>query len=160
MNRHLLSLSLAAAALAAAPAAFAQSAHANDNAREHASTEAMQQHMDAQDRMPATPATPATPADPQQGTRATPATPATPADPAGPKKVTWSDLDSNDDGSLSKAEAGAVDSLAAAFDSADADKDGMLTADEYKAYLATRQDSPAAGDDGGDATNDDGDGQN
>jgi len=122
MNRHLLSLALAAASLSAAPLAFAQDGHANASAREHASTQAMQQHMGTQDRAPATPATP--------------------AESAGVKKVTWSELDTNGDGNLSKSEAEPVDSLSGAFDSADADKDGMLTADEYKAYLASRQDSP------------------
>lgn len=143
MNRQLLSLAVAAAALSAAPLAFAQDAHASGSAREHASAQAMEQHMGTQETAPtdpATPATPATPADPQQET---PATPATPADPAGPKKVTWSELDGDHDGQLSKAEAAPVDALAQAFDTADADKDGALTADEYKAYLAARQDSPS-----------------
>jgi hypothetical protein len=140
MNRQLLSLALAAASLSAAPLAFAQDAHASDSAREHASTQAMEQHMGTQDAAQTTPATPATPADPQQET---PATPATPADPAGPKKVSWSELDGDHDGKLSKAEAAPVDALAQAFDTADADKDGALTADEYKAYLAARQDSPS-----------------
>lgn len=126
MNRHLLSLALAAASLSAAPLAFAQDAHASDSAREHASTQATEQPMGTQDAPPATPATPATP-----------------ADPAGPKKVSWSDLDGDHDGKLSKAEAAPVDALSQAFDTADADKDGALTADEYKAYLAARQDSPS-----------------
>jgi|GEM_PF-1903672 len=58
-------------------------------------------------------------------------------------QVTWADLDTDHDGNLSRTEAQAVDSLSQAFDSADADKDGMLTADEYKAYLASQQTSPA-----------------
>ena len=68
--------------------------------------------------------------------------PATPTDTDGPKKVTWSELDADGDGSLSKTEAEPIESLSQAFDSADTDKDGMLTADEYKAYLANQQDSP------------------
>lgn len=143
MTRHLLSLAIAAASLAAAPLAFAQDAHASASAQEHASTQAMEQHMGTQDPQ-ATPATPATPADPQQQVPATPATPATPADPAGPKKISWSDLDADHDGKLSKTEAAPVDSLSQAFDTADTDKDGALTADEYKAYLANRQDSPTS----------------
>ena len=110
MNRQLLSLALAAASLSAAPLAFAQDAHANDNAREHASTQAMEQHMGTQD---------------------------------GPKKVSWSELDADHDGTLSTTEAAPIDALSQAFDTADADKDGALTADEYKAYLAAREDSPS-----------------
>ena len=73
--------------------------------------------------MPATPAT-----------RATPATPATPASTNG--KVSWSDLDGDKDGKLTKTEAAALDSLTQVFDLADVDKDGALTPDEYKAYIA------------------------
>ena len=40
------------------------------------------------------------------------------------------------DGKLTKTEAAALDSLTQVFDKADADKDGALTPDEYKAYLA------------------------
>ena len=65
---------------------------------------------------------------------ATPATPATPSSASG--KVTWSDLDGDKDGKLTKTEAAALDSLTQVFDKADADKDGALTPDEYKAYLA------------------------
>lgn len=62
---------------------------------------------------------------------------------AGAKQVSWSELDADKDGALSKTEAAPVDSLSQAFDSADSDKDGSLTADEYKAYLATRDQAPA-----------------
>lgn len=55
---------------------------------------------------------------------------------ATPKSTRWSDLDANKDGSLSKSEADAVPSLGAVFDQADANADGALTGDEYKAYLA------------------------
>jgi hypothetical protein len=61
------------------------------------------------------------------------------------KQISWSELDADKDGALSKTEAAPVDSLSQAFDSADTDKDGSLTADEYKAYLATRQQDPAPG---------------
>ena len=69
-------------------------------------------------------------------TQATPATPATPADPATPQKKNWSDLDVDKNGSLSVTEAASVQSLAKAFTEADANADGQLTQDEYKAYLA------------------------
>ena len=136
MNRHLLTLGLATASLFAAPLALAQNANANPNASEHANaaahaqqSSAMQDHANIQPAMPATPAVPATPA-----------TPAEPAQPA--NKVTWSELDADHDGALSKTEAEPVDSLSTAFDDADADKDGSLTADEYKAYRTSNQESP------------------
>lgn len=66
----------------------------------------------------------------------------TAAEPEESGKVTWSQLDTDGDGSLSKTEAGAVDSLARDFDTADTDKDGSLTADEYKAHLANQQATP------------------
>jgi hypothetical protein len=54
-------------------------------------------------------------------------------------KVTWSDLDGDKDGKLTKTEAAALDSLTQVFDQADADKDGALTPDEYKAYVAVNR---------------------
>ena len=54
------------------------------------------------------------------------------------RKVTWSDLDADKDGKLSKTEVAPIDSLSQSFDAADSDKDGALTTDEYKAYLAAR----------------------
>ncbi|MGY0504962.1 EF-hand domain-containing protein [Luteimonas sp. e5] len=50
--------------------------------------------------------------------------------------TSWNDLDVDGNGSLSKEEASKVPSLAEIFDQADADKDGQLTADEYKAFVA------------------------
>lgn len=84
----------------------------------------------------ATAATPDPAAAAQDATAATPATPATPADPATPQKKNWSDLDVDKNGSLSVTEAASVQSLAKAFTEADANADGQLTQDEYKAYLA------------------------
>ena len=118
-SRHFLPLGLAIAAAVSAPLAFAQDANANATAQDAAQS-----------------ATPATPADPQAGTAATPATPAEPA--ADARKVTWSDLDADKDGKLSKTEVAPIDSLSQSFDAADSDKDGALTTDEYKAYLAAR----------------------
>jgi hypothetical protein len=117
-------LLVAIATALAAPLAFAQDASASATAQDNAQA--------------ATPATPATPATSE--TAAMPATPATPATPAAASsthgKVTWSDLDGDKDGKLTKTEAAALDSLTQVFDKADADKDGALTPDEYKAYLA------------------------
>jgi len=67
---------------------------------------------------------------------ATPATPATPAVGASVKAVSWSELDTDKDGKLSKTEAASINSLSKSFDGADADKDGALTTEEYKSYLA------------------------
>ena len=112
LRTHVLMAAIAAAL--AAPLAFAQSDNASATAQA------------------ATPAIPATPA-----TAAAPATPATPAEPAAAaKKVSWSDLDGDKDGKLSKVEAAPLQSLTSVFDKADVDKDGALTPDEYKAYIA------------------------
>lgn len=67
---------------------------------------------------------------------------------AEPKQVTWADLDVDKDGSLSKAEVATVPALAQVFDAADADADGKLTADEYKAHAAAG-DTGGAAEDGG-----------
>lgn len=63
-------------------------------------------------------------------------TAATPSSSAEPQKKNWSDLDTDKNGTLSVTEAAAVQSLAKAFTEADANADGQLTQDEYKAYLA------------------------
>ena len=118
LRTHVLMAAIAAAL--AAPLAFAQSDNASATAQGAAAAQA------------ATPAIPATPA-----TATAPATPATPAEPAAAaKKVSWSDLDGDKDGKLSKVEAAPLQSLTSVFDKADVDKDGALTPDEYKAYIA------------------------
>lgn len=62
------------------------------------------------------------------------ATGAAPASTA--RQVTWTDLDADKDGTLSKTEVTPLPSLSQVFDQADADADSKLTADEYKAYVA------------------------
>jgi hypothetical protein len=62
--------------------------------------------------------------------------PAAQAPTAEPKQVTWADLDTDKDGSLTKTEVATVPALSQVFDQADADADGKLTADEYKAFAA------------------------
>ncbi|MCW5581937.1 MAG: EF-hand domain-containing protein [Luteimonas sp.] len=52
------------------------------------------------------------------------------------QSLTWADLDVDGNGTLSRQEAGNVQSLAQAFDDADADSNGELTPDEYKAFVA------------------------
>jgi hypothetical protein len=66
---------------------------------------------------------------------------------AQPKQVTWADLDTDKNGSLSKTEVATVPELAQVFDTADANADGQLTAEEYKAQAA--KDSGASGDSSG-----------
>ena len=50
--------------------------------------------------------------------------------------LTWADLDVDGNGTLSRTEAGNLQSLAQVFDQADADGDGELTPDEYKSFVA------------------------
>ena len=79
---------------------------------------------------PATPATPPTDATRGTGVGATPATPATPA------KKNWAELDIDANGTLSATEAGSLNGLAKVFVQADANADGQLSQDEYKAWLS------------------------
>jgi hypothetical protein len=64
---------------------------------------------------------------------------ATAAAAAAPQKKSWSDVDLDKDGNLSKTEASSVPALGQVFDKADSNADGSLTADEYKAYVAKAQ---------------------
>ncbi|MDO5609305.1 MAG: EF-hand domain-containing protein [Pseudomonadota bacterium] len=52
------------------------------------------------------------------------------------KAATWDDIDTDGNGTISKQEAAVAPRLAEIFDEADVNKDGELTANEYKAYLA------------------------
>ena len=114
MKQRSLILALSAALVCAAPLAFAQDATTGDQSTP--------------------PETPTTTEQTEQSTSAdASAMSATPATDA--RKVTWDDLDADHDGSLTKTEASALDSLAQVFDTADSDKDGALTGDEYRAYL-------------------------
>ena len=65
-----------------------------------------------------------------------PATAPQPAAQPESQSLTWADLDVDGNGTLSKVEAGNVQSLAQVFDDADTDKNGELTPDEYKAFVA------------------------
>lgn len=70
---------------------------------------------------------------------ATAATAATAATPAGNNKKSWSEVDGDKDGKLTKTEAAAVPALSQVFDQADSNADGALTADEYKTFVAKAQ---------------------
>lgn len=64
------------------------------------------------------------------------ATPKT--DQAQPAQTSWSDLDTDGNGTISATEAEANPGLKAHFDQADANADGALTGDEYREFLAKR----------------------
>jgi len=66
-----------------------------------------------------------------------------------PQKKNWSDLDIDKNGSLSASEAASVQNLSSVFAKADANADGELTQDEYKAYLAANGKGEAKSDSGG-----------
>jgi hypothetical protein len=73
--------------------------------------------------------------------------PQAPSPTAQPKQLTWADLDTDKNGSMSKTDVATVPELAQVFDTADANADGQLTAEEYKAQAA--KDSGASGDSSG-----------
>lgn len=132
--RKSLILSSALGASLAMPLAFAQSGGVGVGAEVKATTRAASVDAGANANAAALAATPATPATAADGdTAATAAVPATPATPA---RKSWSQLDIDKNGSLSRTEVEPVNSLSKVFVAADANADGELTADEYKAYLA------------------------
>jgi len=59
---------------------------------------------------------------------------------------TWASIDTDGNGTISKSESQVNAGLAQVFDQADANKDGQLSADEYKAYVAAQQAGAGAGD--------------
>lgn len=58
------------------------------------------------------------------------------------KTKTWADVDSDKDGKISKTESASEPAVGQIFDQADADKDGNLTTDEYKAFVAKSNGAP------------------
>ena len=57
-------------------------------------------------------------------------------------KQGWNDVDSDKDGAISKQEASSNAGLSQVFEEADADTDGKLTADEYKAFVSKNYGEP------------------
>lgn len=112
LNRTIPLLALTAAL--AAPVAFAQSTTA----------------------APQTSPTAADQAAPPADSAATPA-----AAPQG-KAKTWADVDADKDGKISKTESASEPAVGQIFDQADSNKDGSLTTDEYKAYIAKSNGAP------------------
>ncbi len=71
------------------------------------------------------------------------------AQPQAQGQTSWSDLDTDGDGNLSREEAAAMPQLAQVFDQADADGDGVLTPQEYQQYAESQgAGSPPPQDDG------------
>ncbi len=162
LSKHSLILVSAVAAALAAPIAFAQDAHAGMAAQAQTATHGVA-------TPPVTPTTPApevsgavstsgnaaTTSDDASAMGSASTNTATPTtsdssmsagsssmDSGGASmsgKLSWSQLDADKDGNLSKAEATGAKSLSKVFDKADANKDGMLSADEYKSYEAGKQ---------------------
>lgn len=58
---------------------------------------------------------------------------------------TWASVDTDGNGNISKPEAQVNAGLAQVFDQADSNKDGQLSPDEYKAYVAAQQGKAASG---------------
>jgi len=56
---------------------------------------------------------------------------------------TWASVDTDGNGTISKTEAQVNAGLAQVFDQVDTNKDGELSPDEYKAYVASQQGAPA-----------------
>ena len=54
----------------------------------------------------------------------------------------WADVDKNGDGNISKEESAANAGLSQVFDKADANADGSLTAEEYKAFVEKNYSEP------------------
>ena len=107
----------------AAPLAFAQdtSTDATADASTQATTEATQ----------AEPVTPVT-----EGSVPEEVVTEGSVDAGATEALSWNDVDLDQDGALSQAEAGAVPSLLEVFAQADADADGALTAEEYQSFVA------------------------
>lgn len=57
---------------------------------------------------------------------------------------TWASIDTDGNGTISKAESQVNAGLAQVFDQADTDKNGELTADEYKAFVQAQQGAAGA----------------
>lgn len=72
----------------------------------------------------------------EQATGAATETPTQSTQSAAQGQQGWAEVDTDGDGAISKQEAAANPGLSQVFDQADADADGKLTADEYKAFVS------------------------
>jgi hypothetical protein len=89
-----------------------------------------------------TPTEAATPTDSAQGAATQPTEQATSGASSG--KQGWNDVDADKDGAISKQEASSNAVLSQIFEKADADTDGKLTPDEYKAFVSKNYGEPKA----------------
>jgi len=133
-NPNLSTLLLVSASLAlAAPLAFAQSAPPTTTTTDDATATRQMDaaHDQAKSSVDATAQTPPT-SEAQAASTAQ-----QPAPQTGERN--WADLDGDGNGNLSASEAAAMPTLAKVFSEADADKNGELTPDEYRAWFAANQ---------------------
>ncbi|MEI2795071.1 EF-hand domain-containing protein [Pseudoxanthomonas sp. F11] len=72
----------------------------------------------------------------EQATGSTTQSPTQSTQSATQGKQGWADVDTDGDGAISKQEAAANAGLSQVFDQADANADGSLSADEYKAFVS------------------------
>ena len=138
-------LYLALALTLAAPLAFAQSTTPTTATQDatNAATSATQDATNAATQEATSAAT-------QEATKdAMAQTPSAMPKSGEPEKKNWSDLDVDKNGTLSATEAASVQNLSSVFAKADANADGELTQDEYKAYLAANGKGEAKSDSGG-----------
>ena len=130
----------------AAPLAFAQSTYPQSSTPQSTDPQTTTQPTQSQDTSTQPTTTTQDPAATTQSTQ--PANPmATTPTTSEPMKKNWSDLDLDKNGSLSATEAAPVSSLSKSFTTADANADGQLTQDEYKAFLASsgKEKAPGSG---------------
>jgi hypothetical protein len=151
-NRKPLFLGLALTL--AAPFAFAQSTSPQSSTQSTDPQTTSTQPTQSQDAQSTS--TQSTTADTQADTQSSTATQssasgvtneATATSTTSAQKRNWSDLDLDKNGSLSSTEAAPISSLSQSFTTADANADGELTQDEYKAFLASNGKDKAPGSD-------------
>ena len=138
-RKPLLAMITLSAALAM-PTAFAQSATTNQQANQQGAGHAAQQERidSAQDAATAT-ADPTTTSESATGA----AVESSQRTTGSAGQQGWEQVDTDRDGSISKQEASANAGLSQVFNRADADADGLLSADEYKSFVDQNYGKPA-----------------
>lgn len=130
---------ISAAMMMAAPMAMAQDANSPPKTEAAAATQVDTAHDQAKAQQAQTAV--------DAGTQEAPPTTAQNAPPAKASgEKTWTELDGNNNGTLSNTEAQAMPTLAKIFTDADANADGELTQDEYKAWVASNTNNNDAAD--------------
>ena len=142
-NRKPLFLGLALTL--AAPIAFAQSTYPQSSTQSTDPQTTTTQPTQSQDTQSTTSTQSTTQSTDTQASGVT--NEATATSTTGAEKRNGSDLDLDKNGSLSSTEAAPISSLSQSFTTADANADGELTQDEYKAFLASSGKDKAPGSD-------------